>query len=389
MADTPLDRIRSLWARLPEEDRRTLLKELASDPDGQAARRRIARDGLWKRGDIWWIRYTLNGVRYSESAKTRSKDVARALLEQRKLDAERGMLNLPKVARQTLSDFEPKYLEWARRHKSSVRRDEWCLRQLLPLFGHFRLADITRTRIEAYQRDRLKEGIKGSTINRAVALLRKVLAYAVECGELSVNPLKGVRMLPESPARQPSLDAKDESSLLQKAAPWLRPVLRLALATGCRQGELIALRWRHVDFDSSALIIESSKSGESRRVPLRTDILAELASRRGTADGFVLLNEKGKGPISATQTSHAFKSAAKAIGRPELRFHDLRHVAGTRLLSQGANLQEIAAILGHKTLSMARRYSHPTWTRLQGLMEGVAETAKARKSTKEGSRDVS
>lgn len=371
MVGTPTDRIRALWARLSDEDRRVLLKELAGDPDGAAAKRRGERDGLWKRGDIWWIRYTVHGERRSESARTRSKDVARALLEQRRLDIERGMLGLPKVARRTLAEFEPRYLEWARVHKRSVGRDEWCLRQLRPVFGHLRLADIDRNQIEAWQQRRLAEGVTGATINRSVALLRKVLAYAVEVGDLSANPLKGIRMLPESPARQPSLDAGTEAALLEAAAPWCRPAIRLALATGCRQGELVALRWRHVDFDSSAVVVESSKSGDSRRVPLRRDVLQELRDRKGAPDDPVLPNEANNVPIAATNLSHAFKAAARRIGRPDLRFHDLRHVAGTRLLSSGANLQEIAAILGHKTLSMARRYSHPTWTRLQGLVEGT------------------
>ena len=235
--------------------------------------------------------------------------------------------------------------------------------------GNLRLTEITKPRVEAYMRDRV-ECVSGPSVNREVACLRKLLSHAVEAGEIESNQLLGIRMFAESPARIPTLEPADERKLIDAARPWLQLAIRIAIATGCRQGEILALRWRHVDFDNGVVVVADSKSNDARRVPLHPTLRDDLRRVRGLPEGYVVSLPNGRSP-SRHSVHNAFKKAVAAIGRPDFRFHDLRHICGSRLLATGASLPEVAAVLGHKTLHMAARYAHVSWTRLSALVASM------------------
>ena len=342
------------------------------------------RDNLYQRGDKWYVRFW-HGNREIRRLGGATKQAAQIVLAELRKAAERGELPPPRKGQSgsntkiTLADWAPEYLGWAEQHKKSFRRDQWCLAQLIERFGTFRLRDIKKDRVEAFMRDRRDE-VAPATVNRQVALLRKVLSYAVEHGGLDENPLRGIKLFREAADRNPVLSQEEERRLTERLSPWMQWVVRLAVCTGCRQGELRNLRWRHVDFEGCALVIETSKSGESRRVPVHPSLLPELQERRGTPEGYVVSLPNGEVPAQVT-ISKAFKAAAKAIERGELRFHDLRHVAASRFLETGASLPEVADLLGHKTLVMAKRYAHTNPNRMRELMGKMAVmTSPAAKS---------
>lgn len=370
--------------------------------------------GIMLRKGHWYARIKVNGKQIWRSAP--NKEAAQMLLGQLREDVARGKVGLPKVQRDTLADFAPRYMEWAKTRKRSWDRDELSLRPLLKAFGHFRLSELTTARVMEYMSDRLKVEIQTSvnareafarkkkaglvgkfdkgpapvmlskgSINREVACLRGLLNYAVKLGELERNPIEGIALYQEAPGRLPALEGEDEARLLAALAAWVRPIYRLAVLTGCRLGELIDLRWRHIDFDRGILTVEDSKSGESRRIPLHRSLLEELRPRRGLAEGYVVVKEDGTQP-KPESVSHAFRRAADAIGRPDLRWHDTRHLAGSRLLATGASLPEVAATLGHKTLAMSQRYSHVSPVRLSSLIDAMpapAEPAAAPETEKQ------
>jgi integrase len=286
-----------------------------------------------------------------------------------------------------------------------------------------RLHEITKARAEEYMRDRRRvetarsvshreaferrrgrgevprntkapapQSLSPASVNREIACLRKLLSFAVDMGELEANPLSRIRLFREPPGRIPTIEPEDKRQLLSALPEWMRPIARLAMMTGCRQSEILALRWKHVDLSAGTLTVEDSKSGDARRVPLHPALADELRERRGLPDGWVVdmperphRNPKTGRPMeptrSPTSISHAFRNAARKIGRPDLRFHDLRHVCGSDLLATGANLPEVAAMLGHRTLVMAKRYSHANPVRLASLvaaMPAPPEIAEAR-----------
>ena len=328
------------------------------------------RNNIFKRGKSWYVRFQKDGKEVWRSAG-RSRQAAQELLIKVRADAERDALGLPQKpkAAKTLAEWEPVYMEWAKVHKRSWERDERSLKVLVPALGNLRLTEITKPRVEAYMRDRV-ECVSGPSVNREVACLRKLLSHAVEAGEIESNQLLGIRMFAESPARIPTLEPADERKLIDAARPWLQLAIRIAIATGCRQGEILALRWRHVDFDNGVVVVADSKSNDARRVPLHPTLRDDLRRVRGLPEGYVVSLPNGRSP-SRHSVHNAFKKAVAAIGRPDFRFHDLRHICGSRLLATGASLPEVAAVLGHKTLHMAARYAHVSWTRLSALVASM------------------
>lgn len=225
------------------------------------------------------------------------------------------------------------------------------------------------------------------SVNREVACLRKVLSYAVEIGELEVNHLLRVRMLPEAPARKPVLEVEDEARLLQAIpSDWLRFLVRIALGSGLRQMEALSLRWRSVDFGSCTFTVEDSKSGDSRTVAFHPSLLEELTRRRGLPDGYVVTLPSGKVPDQHSVT-FMFKRAARKAGLGHLRYHDTRHIAAQRLLEAGASLPELAQWLGHKSLDMVQRYTNPNPKRLRSLVAGMVTCPREPSLAKENRRE--
>jgi integrase len=379
MVDDSADRIRKVWVKLADDDRKALLQELASGVSG-----RNERDGLYKRGRTWWVCFTVNGRQYRLSAKTASKEEAREFLRVKRLEAVREASGQPRNPDLTFAELADKYLL----SPSVTSRPSWAqnsrrLKRLKERFGHMRAADVGRDQIEAYQRDRLADGIKGSSINRIVVVVRQVLGYGVAMGLLSVNPLAKPPLLPESPPRRPILESSEEVALLEACSTdWLRFLVRVLLSSGCRVSEVLALTFRDVDLERGTFIIRMSKSGESREVPIHPSIHAELKERRGLPDAHVITKADGTRP-SLSGVDQAFRRAVnratapdvpaeKRIRQRDLRIHDLRHVFAIRAIASGLTAFEIGRILGHKDGSMVMRvYGDVTHSRIRELVSGI------------------
>ena len=148
-------------------------------------------------------------------------------------------------------------------------------------------------------------------------------------------------------------------------------IVRVAAYAGLRQGELLALRWRDVDFAGSALTIaramsagveSSTKSGRVRRVPLADQAAAALdrMSRREhftAPDDLVFCNVFGR-PLDGSALRRRYRRAQAAAGVRALRFHDLRHTFGSLLAARGVDVVTIQKAMGHSALSTTSRYLH-------------------------------
>jgi integrase len=144
----------------------------------------------------------------------------------------------------------------------------------------------------------------------------------------------------------------------------------VAALTGLRQGELRALRWRHVDFSGQKITVEQAVSGKQVTTPksgkIRTVPLADEAARQLDAlsqrrdftrrDDFVFCNLDG-GILDPSALRRRFNSAQKAAGVRRRRFHDLRHTFGSRAV-RTFNVVEVQALMGHSTLAVTQRYLH-------------------------------
>ena len=305
----------------------------------------------------WYIRVIHDGktiIRGSFST-TAAAQIALATLRR---DLERGDLGLAKKCRTPLRQFaEDRYIPWARLHKRTWETDRLTLQaNILPKLGSLTLSEISRTRVERYLSDRLA-AVKPASANREAALLRRMMGLAVEWNLIDENPIRRLNLFPESPPRCPILSSEDEFRILKACQPWLLRIVQAALLTGARQGELLALKWRHIDFDNGLMVIEDSKTGHPRSVPLHPHLAELLRAVRGLPEGFVFVLDGKPVQVKHHSCSQAFRRLVRHLKLP-LRFHDLRHIAASRMLSGGAGVLQIADILGHKTLAMTRRYSH-------------------------------
>lgn len=140
----------------------------------------------------------------------------------------------------------------------------------------------------------------------------------------------------------------------------LAPVVRFAIETGMRMGEILSLQWCNVDMPNRVATLPDTKTGDARQVPLSTAAIAAISPPpRHFKDGRVFWTWK-----RADCLENAWRRAVKSAGIIDLRFHELRHQAVSRLFELGLNPMEVAAISGHKTLQMLKRYAHLKATEL-------------------------
>ena len=176
------------------------------------------------------------------------------------------------------------------------------------------------------------------------------------------NPCRKVSKPKEPRGRVRFLDENERVRLLQvcreSPCPLLYPLTVLAISTGMRRGEMMSLRWPQVDLVRGVITLHETKNGDRRAVPLTGHALGELRTlsktRRHDTDLLFPGSVIGK---SIDMTSAWRKAVAKAE-LDDFRFHDLRHTTASYLAQGGATLLEIAAVLGHKTLAMVKRYAH-------------------------------
>lgn len=166
------------------------------------------------------------------------------------------------------------------------------------------------------------------------------------------------------------LTPDEEVRLLNTSPAWLREIITFALNTGMRQGEILALTWRDLDFCRGTLVVMKSKNRERRTIPLNNLVFELLATKRAACDekeGPVFLTGLGN-PLKVRYLVRAFSKARDQAGMPDFRFHDLRHTFATRLVQKGVDLYKVQRLLGHKTSVMTQRYAHHS---PESLRDGV------------------
>lgn len=225
--------------------------------------------------------------------------------------------------------------------------------------------------IQQWIDQRIADGVGGTTIRNDITIISQVF----EVNKLTwriPNPVRECRLpSPGKPrSRRLDIDAKEEKRLLQACRDsghdWLEPIVRLAIESAMRQGEILALRWS--DIQGQYLTVSDSKNGESREVPLTLAGQEALRALPGT--NVTAFRAKQSRPtarkndtpvLNVTQAAleHQFRRACERAEIEDLRFHDLRHEATSRLFERGLNIIEVSKVTGHKTLQMLKRYTHP------------------------------
>ena len=225
-----------------------------------------------------------------------------------------------------------------------------------------RLAEISSSDLCSYRDQRLRQ-VKRNTLVREFGLLRTVVSTAVDEWGITVdNPLKSfhIKREPDQRLRRLSLDELEELISAQCNNPYTKPMILLALETAMRLGELLSLKWSRIDLDRGFAELQKTKNGYGRMVPLTAAALSELSNLE--RDGDVVF------PVKPGTLKQSWVRLVKRAGINDLRFHDLRHEAISRLLEKGLTIPEAASVSGHKTASMLLRYAHPDPVKIRQKM---------------------
>lgn len=332
--------------------------------------------GIYLKHGNYYIDYYVEGRRVREKVGT-SKRQAEQVLAVRRGEILQGRFKLadhqpsPRFA-----EFADQYMEFSKSNKRSWRRDHVSLKVLTPFFGTRRLKEITPWLIERYKTER-KPLVAPASVNLELACLKHMFSMAIQWGKVDSNPVKRVKFMRLDNQVERILTAEEEVRLLEHASDRLKPIVLLALNTGMRLGEIIGLTWEQVDWARGAVTLTRTKSGKSRSIPMNRAARAVLDPLRG--DGTPTGPVFGKPNSVLAQTRRDFDQVRLAAKLEGLRFHDLRHTFATRLVTRGVDIVTVSKLLGHSTILMTMRYSHPApedFRRAVGKLEIGAEPLK-------------
>jgi integrase len=240
------------------------------------------------------------------------------------------------------------------------RAAQWKKSKLVDM----QLDKITGEEVAKYRDERLKE-VSANTVRLELAFLSVVFEQCrKEWGFAVSNPVRQIRMPKPGKPRQRRLEAGEEDALLAACkasrAYYLHTFVVLAIETGMRSGELLAVTWGNVNFEKRTIFLPDTKNGNPRTVPLSTRALGAIHALPMSLNG--RLFSSGYHSIHNAFQLAVTKAQATQPDNVtflrELRFHDLRHEAVTRLFEKGLNPIEVGMVSGHKTLSMLQRYTH-------------------------------
>ena len=253
---------------------------------------------------------------------------------------------------------------WKKAHfdgyKHSSRRGISALLngRLLPAFGLRPLDRITPARVRKWF-DEFSRTAPGNA-NHGLATLRQIMNFAVACGHIDVNPVRGLKM-----NRRPALTrflSREEVARLhdvldrqtRKGGRQQADIIRLLMLTGCRRGEIVNLRWSEVRED--ALVLADSKTGP-RRVPLSAAARCILERQSRNGSPFVFPS-----PVNPERPrSHElplWNRVRREAGVEDVRLHDLRHTFASHAVMNGVPVPVVSRLLGHSNTRMTLRYAH-------------------------------
>jgi len=324
--------------------------------------------GVRKRNNKWWVDFCFARVRYRRPSPENSKAGALAweLVLKQKL-ARGEPLDPEKEKTTTFKDFAKDWFETYVKNNnkhSEILTKQIILRvHLVPYFGRMKLDEISNLDIEKYKAQKIAESLSSKTINNHLTVLRKSFRCALEWDAVKSCPI--IKKLKTPPQKYDFLSIEECRELLNSAVGIWRDMIVIALGTGLRFGELIALKWEDVDFKNHELTIRqsyakgvlgSTKSNRIRCIPM-SDSIHDTFYRIRKKEGLVFARSQGN-PLDHRVCLKNLYSISKKAGLRRIGWHTLRHTFASHLAQAGANLGAIQGLLGHSDIRMTMRYAH-------------------------------
>jgi integrase len=335
----------------------------------------------------YWLQTVDGPKRKYVSAKTKTEAQAELRKELARLDE--GLTfdaeNL------SLGEYLVRWLEDSVRgsvRKSTYDRYDGAVRvHIKPALGHLKLNKLGPAHLQGFYRNRLDAGCAPASVNKLHAVLHKALSQAVEWHMVPLNVAEAVRAPRPAPEEMQPLSIQETRMFLEAArGDKLEALYVLAVTTGMRQGEMLALKWQDMDMENATLSVRRTltrsggrlllgepKTKKSRRTIHLTEAavraLREHLSRQMeeierlgdlySDDGLVFTSEVGTLVNPSNLRQRSFARLLKRGGLPTIRFHDLRHTCATLLFSRGVHPKHVQELLGPATVAITLDiYSH-------------------------------
>lgn len=347
------------------------------------ATKKKSSGGLQFRKGVWHIDKRIRGRRLCESTGTSNREEAEQYLARRMEELRQADVYGVRPAR-TWRQAATRYLnEYA--HKRSISRDAQDLRLLDEYIGGLELRHIHDGTLARFIADRRKQGIKSSTVERSLAVVRRILRLCAELwrdehGMTWLESAPMIRTVNWDDRRKPwPLSWEEQDLLFARLPEHLRRICTFAVNTGCREQEACQLRWeweRKLPIDGeirSVFILpaELTKNGRARVVVLNAEAREVIEAQRGEHPERVF-TYRGS-PLESIDNS-AWRRVRRKVGLEKVRVHDLRHTFGRRLRVAGVALETRQELLGHASGSITTHYSAAEVRELLEAVERIGGT---------------
>lgn len=318
-----------------------------------------------KRGEKWQIDYIdPSRKRIRQTFKTLKQ--AKAELTMRDSTMLQGTYDDPrKFQKFTLDNLIKQYIEIHQSQRGFITSKMYHIEWIKKYFGPDRLlisihySDLELLRAKLEQTDTIyKRARKTSSINRVLSCLRHMMRKAVEWKMLRRNPFEDGHRLHKVENNEilRFLSVDEIDRLLPECRGYLNDVVRCAINTGMRKGELLTLKWDQII--NGQIYLTLTKSNKRREIPVNEDLdvlFKSIRKRDGLSSPYVF-NCPGKS--ISENVKFSFKAACRRAGIPEFRFHDLRHTFASHFVMRGGDLKALQEILGHSDIKTTMRYAH-------------------------------
>ena len=365
--------------------------------------------GLFKRGNVYWMKKVWRGRKVEESLGTSNKKLAERLYaEKLPMILDGSYFQKPVEAPRMREVIERYMREVSPQHKGHERNRQIAA-HWYDFFEDKLLCDVTSDLLSTYKAGRINGVIKygrgtgrragKSCVKKELSFLRQVFNKAFDEWENAwggyfrlnqVNPvrkvLKGLQDIKRVRYIMPEEAEKLAVSLAQSKMRYLHDMVIIGCSSGLRESRIVHLAVSQCDFHNGRINIagDEMKNQEPFSIKMTAEVkstLQRILRERKSISPYVFVDENGQ-PYSREEVSMAFRRACERAGVEDLRFHDLRHDFATILINSGATLYQVQHALGHKDQRMTARYAHllPENRDVVDLVEGKGTATILRQS---------
>lgn len=335
-----------------------------------------------KNGTVYGIDYYAGGKKHREIIGELLGE-ARQKLEERRTQAKSGnYMSLVQRRKVTFGQLKDEYEKVQKGESYFEKSRKYYLKIFEDFFGKDRrLYQISPLDIERFKTTRKETKTQHGkdrsevSVNRELETLRHMFNKAAEWGWMEKNPFdrfkkpggKSSIFYQENNDRTRYLEENEIQKLLDVAPPHLKNVIKAAIFTGMRMGDILRLKWNQVDLERRLLTFKEQKKKDKERIkPLNNDMINLLLEIKQTyllmeiEPEYIFLGPKGKKrpPRPVKCVRRTFNTALKKAGIQDFHFHDLRHTSASHLIMRGASMKAVQEHLNHSSPTMTNRYAH-------------------------------